>query len=103
MAQPRFQDANLQHNLQLVDAVKGVADRHGCTPGQVALAWVLGQGDDVVPIPGTRRRRYLEENVAATTITLDYPDRRELDALQPAGSRYSDMALVATETKERTA
>jgi aryl-alcohol dehydrogenase-like predicted oxidoreductase len=103
MAQPRFQDANLQHNLQLVDAVKGVADRHGCTPGQVALAWVLGQGDDVVPIPGTRRRRYLEENVGASTITLDAKDRSELDSLQPAGSRYSDMAVVATETKQRTA
>ena len=79
----------------LVDVVRGVADRHGCTPGQVALAWVLARGDDVVPIPGTRRRRYLEENVASTSVTLDAADIARLDAFEPAGDRYVDLAAVA--------
>ena len=72
--QPRFQGDNLDRNLALVEVVKEVAVRHGCTAGQVALAWVLGQGADVVPIPGTRRRHYLEENVAASSIQLDADD-----------------------------
>jgi aryl-alcohol dehydrogenase-like predicted oxidoreductase len=102
-AQPRFQGDNFEHNLRLVDVVKSVASRHGCTPGQVALAWVLAQGDDVVPIPGTRRRRYLEENVAATSVTLDAEDFDLLDTLQAAGNRYVDLAAVAGDTPERVA
>jgi aryl-alcohol dehydrogenase-like predicted oxidoreductase len=97
-AQPRFQGDNLEHNLQLVAVVKEVADRYGCTPGQVALAWVLAQGEDVVPIPGTRRRRYLEENIAATDVTLDADDLARLGALEAAGDRYPDMAAVRGET-----
>jgi aryl-alcohol dehydrogenase-like predicted oxidoreductase len=101
--QPRFQGDNLEHNLALVEIVKQVAGRHGCTPGQVALAWVLAQGDDVVPIPGTRRRRYLEENVSATQVTLDAEDLGRLSELKPAGERYADMAAVRGDSKERSA
>jgi aryl-alcohol dehydrogenase-like predicted oxidoreductase len=98
VGQPRFQDGNLEHNLGLVEIVKEVAARHGCTAGQVALAWVLAQGDDVVPIPGTRRRRYLEENVAAADLTLDDVDLARLDSLEPAGDRYADMRTVRGDT-----
>jgi aryl-alcohol dehydrogenase-like predicted oxidoreductase len=99
--QPRFQGDNLHHNLALVEVVKEVAARHGCTPGQVALAWVLARGADVVPIPGTRRRRYLEENVAAVGITLDPADLDRLDSLTPAGERYADMTAVRGDSPER--
>jgi aryl-alcohol dehydrogenase-like predicted oxidoreductase len=102
-AQPRFQGSNLEHNLGLVEKVKTVAARHECTPGQVALAWILARGDDVVPIPGTRRRRYLEENVAAISVALDADDRALLDSLEPAGERYVDMAAVQGDTPERMA
>jgi aryl-alcohol dehydrogenase-like predicted oxidoreductase len=102
-AQPRFQGDNFEHNLRLVDVVKSVASRHGCTPGQVALAWVLARGDDVVPIPGTRRRHYLEENVAATSVSLDAGDFDLLDTLEAAGNRYVDLAAVAGDTPERVA
>ncbi len=98
--QPRFQADNLEHNLTLVDVVREVAARHGCSAGQVALAWVLDRGDDVVPIPGTRRRRFLEENVAAGDVTLDTNDLEALDSLRPAGDRYLDMAMVRGDTKE---
>jgi aryl-alcohol dehydrogenase-like predicted oxidoreductase len=102
-AQPRFQGDNFEHNLRLVDVVKSVASRHDCTPGQVALAWVLAQGDDVVPIPGTRRRRYLEQNVAGTSVSLDGEDIELLDTLQAAGNRYVDLAAVQGDTPERVA
>jgi aryl-alcohol dehydrogenase-like predicted oxidoreductase len=102
-AQPRFQGANLEHNLRLVEVVKTVASRHECTPGQVALAWVLARGDDVVPIPGTRRRRYLEENMVALSVALDPEDFARLDSLEPAGERYADMAAVRGDTPERIA
>ena len=89
---PRFQGENFTHNLELVDAVRGAARQRGCTPGQLALAWVLAQGDDVVPIPGTKRRPYLEENVGALSVTLTAEDIAQLDAIVPkdavAGSRY---------------
>jgi aryl-alcohol dehydrogenase-like predicted oxidoreductase len=97
--QPRFQGDNLEHNLQLVEVVKEVAVGHGATPGQVALAWVLAQGEDVVPIPGTRRRPYLEENVAASNVILDAGDLARLGALEAAGDRYPDMASVRGDTK----
>jgi aryl-alcohol dehydrogenase-like predicted oxidoreductase len=64
------------------------------------LAWVLAQGEDVVPIPGTRRRRYLEENVAGIDVTLDAEDLDRLGSLEPAGNRYADMAMVEGDTKE---
>jgi aryl-alcohol dehydrogenase-like predicted oxidoreductase len=98
---PRFQGEALEANLALVDVVRGVAEAHGVTPGQVALAWVLAQGDDVVPIPGTKRRRYLEENVAAVDLTLTDDDLAALDPLVATGTRYPDMSFVALDTKER--
>ncbi len=98
--QPRFQTDNLEHNLRLVDVIREVAARHGCTAGQVALAWALDRGDDVVPIPGTRRRHFLEENVAAGDVSLDTKDLEALDSLRPAGDRYLDMAAVRGDTKE---
>ncbi len=95
---PRFQGENFTRNLSLVDRVRELAGEHGCTPGQLALAWVLARGDDVVPIPGTKRRAYVEENVAATEISLSAEDLRRIDELAPvgvaAGERYPDMSFV---------
>ena len=95
---PRFQGENLEQNLRLVDQVKQIAEEKGVNPGQLALAWVLAQGDDVVPIPGTKRRTYLEENVAASEVELTAEDRRRLEEAMPvgaaAGDRYSDMSSV---------
>jgi aryl-alcohol dehydrogenase-like predicted oxidoreductase len=90
---PRFQGENFAKNLELVDAVKALATEKGCTPGQLALAWVTAQGDDVVSIPGTKRVKYLEENVEATEIELTDDDLKRLDELAPvgvaAGARYA--------------
>jgi aryl-alcohol dehydrogenase-like predicted oxidoreductase len=95
---PRFQGENFYANLRLVERVKELAREHDCTPGQLALAWVLHQGEDVVPIPGTKRRRYLEENVDAAEIDLSEEDLRRLDEAAPvgatAGDRYPDMSGV---------
>ena len=95
---PRFQGENFQKNLELVNRVRELAADRTVTPSQLALAWVLAQGDDVVPIPGTKRRRYLEENVAAAGIHLSGDDMRALDEAAPAGSaagdRYADMSTV---------
>jgi aryl-alcohol dehydrogenase-like predicted oxidoreductase len=95
---PRFEGDNLTRNLSLVEAVKEIAAARDCTPGQLALAWVLAQGEDVVPIPGTKRVRYLEENVAATGITLDAADLAALEAAVPrdavAGDRYGDLSSI---------
>jgi aryl-alcohol dehydrogenase-like predicted oxidoreductase len=86
---PRFQPSAMDANRALVERVGAVAQRHGATPAQVALAWVLAQGDHVVPIPGTKRIERLEENVAAAELTLSPEDLAELDALPaPVGSRY---------------
>jgi aryl-alcohol dehydrogenase-like predicted oxidoreductase len=89
---PRFQGENFAKNLELVEAVGAMAGEKGCTPSQLALAWVLAQGDDVVPIPGTKRRRYLEENAAACDVALTAGDLARLDAIAPpgaaAGTRY---------------
>ncbi len=95
---PRFQEGNLERNLEAVAVVEGVARRRDCTPGQVALAWLARQGDDVVAIPGTKHVRYLEENVAALDVTLDDDDLRELDAIRPAGDRHADMGFVERDT-----
>jgi len=93
---PRFGHDNFDGNLALVDRVGELADRKGCAPGQVALAWVLAQGPDIVPIPGTKRRHYLEENVAAADVTLDADDLAWVDANigEPTGDRYADMGTV---------
>jgi aryl-alcohol dehydrogenase-like predicted oxidoreductase len=95
---PRFQDENLQRNLELVERVKEIAAEKGVTPGQLALAWLLHQGDDIVPIPGTKRVKYLEENVAAADIELSEEDLARIDEAAPAGAaagdRYPDMSPV---------
>jgi aryl-alcohol dehydrogenase-like predicted oxidoreductase len=95
---PRFADESFDHNLALVEEVKAVAAKHGCSPGQVALAWLTAQGDDVVPIPGTKRRTYLEDNVGALDVRLDGDDLARLDALRPAGDRSDDMEWVERST-----
>jgi aryl-alcohol dehydrogenase-like predicted oxidoreductase len=92
---PRFQGENLQRNLALVKRVKRIATELDCAPGQVALAWVLQRGHDVVPIPGTKRRSYLEQNVEACELTLSGEDLRILEDLgDVAGDRYPDMSFV---------
>jgi aryl-alcohol dehydrogenase-like predicted oxidoreductase len=86
---PRFTESAFATNARIVDAVRTVAARKGCTPGQVALAWVLATDPHVIPIPGTRKRTHLAENVGAVDITLDADDLSELNALPPAvGDRY---------------
>ncbi len=96
---PRFQGENFQRNLDLVREIEAIAMEKRCTPAQLALAWVLAQGKDVVPIPGTKRRRYLEENLAAQAVTLSEDDLRRIDAVAPkdvaAGARYPEMAMRA--------
>jgi aryl-alcohol dehydrogenase-like predicted oxidoreductase len=96
---PRFQGDNFAKNLALVEAVKQIAQARGCTPSQLALAWVLAQGEDIVPIPGTKRRRYLEENLAALTITLSTEELAGLDRAFPldaaAGTRYVESMMAA--------
>jgi aryl-alcohol dehydrogenase-like predicted oxidoreductase len=93
--QPRFQGENLEANVAIVDALEEIAVGHDATPAQIALAWVHAQGEDVVPIPGTKRRHYLEQNVAALEIGLGDDDLRRLDAVGAArGDRYSDMSSV---------
>jgi aryl-alcohol dehydrogenase-like predicted oxidoreductase len=93
---PRFGEEHFDRNLALVGSVTELAGRKGCTPGQVAIAWLLAQGPDIVPIPGTKRLRYLEENVAAAQVTLDADDLAWLEAnVGPAsGDRYADMGTV---------
>jgi aryl-alcohol dehydrogenase-like predicted oxidoreductase len=90
---PRFQGDNFARNLAVVDKVAEIAARTGATSSQLALAWVLAQGDDVVPIPGTKRRTYLEENVAALDIELSAADLAAIDEVAPkgvaAGERYA--------------
>ncbi|MBF0723532.1 aldo/keto reductase [Sanguibacter inulinus] len=95
---PRFQGEALERNLALVDAVRRLAEAKGITSGQLALAWVLAQGEDVVPIPGTRRIPYLEENVGAAAVRLDADDLAALDRAVPrdavAGARYGDLSSI---------
>ncbi|WP_111430053.1 aldo/keto reductase [Rhodobacteraceae bacterium DSL-40] len=96
-ALPRFQEDNLAANLAIVEAVKAMAEEKGCTPAQLALAWLLAQGKDIVPIPGTRRVRYLEENVAASSVRLSEADvaglARTLEALPVSGGRYTEEGM----------
>jgi aryl-alcohol dehydrogenase-like predicted oxidoreductase len=98
---PRFQEENRQHNLALVERVREVADEIGCTTAQLALAWLLHQGEDVVPIPGTRRVRYLEENAAAADIRLSDEQLALIESTVPAGAvagdRYPPAGMAAVE------
>jgi aryl-alcohol dehydrogenase-like predicted oxidoreductase len=100
--QPRLQGENFERNRALVAHVEAVAADKGCTPGQLALAWLAAQGDDVVSIPGTKRRRYLEENVAALEVQLTPEDLARLDELLPVGAatgdRYQDMSHLDRST-----
>jgi aryl-alcohol dehydrogenase-like predicted oxidoreductase len=95
---PRFQGENFARNLELVEHVRELARERAVEPGQLALAWVLHQGDDVVPIPGTARREHLEQNLAAAEIELSDSDLERLDEAMPsgvtAGDRYGDMSVV---------
>jgi aryl-alcohol dehydrogenase-like predicted oxidoreductase len=91
---PRFQGENFQKNLDLVKKVEEIARKKNCTPSQLALAWVLAQGEDIVPIPGTKRVKYLEENVGALDVQLTPQDLAEIEKILPkgavAGERYSE-------------
>ena len=95
---PRFQGEALDANLVLVDRITAIADEKGCTPGQLALAWVLAQGDDVAPIPGTKRVTYLEENVGAASVSLSDDDLKRLVDAVPrdavVGDRYGDLSHI---------
>ena len=92
---PRMGEENLERNLAIVEAVERIAASKEATPAQIALAWVLSRGDDVVPIPGTRKRQRIEENAAAAEIELDEAEFRELDSVETAaGDRYADMSSV---------
>ncbi|HEV2783115.1 MAG TPA: aldo/keto reductase [Actinophytocola sp.] len=97
--QPRFAAGNLERNLAIVDALRDVASRRGVTAGQLALAWVQARGDDVVPIPGTKRIRYLEENVAAVGLALSDDDLAAIEKAAPAdavhGTRYAESSMRA--------
>jgi aryl-alcohol dehydrogenase-like predicted oxidoreductase len=96
---PRFQGENFTQNIALVDKVRELAREAGCTPGQLALAWVLAQGPDIVPIPGTKRRKYLEENVEAVDLDIGPSQLTELEAIFPrgaaAGTRYPEAQMGA--------
>jgi aryl-alcohol dehydrogenase-like predicted oxidoreductase len=96
---PRFQGENFRKNLELVKKIEELAAAKGCTPSQLALAWVLAQGEDIVPIPGTKRAKYLDDNLAAVNVRLTPDDLAQIDAILPAGiaagSRYSNRAMQA--------
>jgi len=100
LTNPRFAEAALQSNLKVVEAVKDLAAREGCSPAQFALAWVLAQGNDMIPIPGTKRVRYLEDNMGALAVNLTPDDLKETDerirGVSVAGDRYTPemMAIV---------
>jgi aryl-alcohol dehydrogenase-like predicted oxidoreductase len=94
---PRFQGENFDKNLQLVKKIEALAKAKGCTTAQLALAWVLAQGDDIFPIPGTKHKKYLEENVGAVSVTLTPQELQEIDAIAPkgaaAGPRYPEAMM----------
>lgn len=94
---PRFQGENFQKNLELVQRIEEIADNKGCKPSQLALAWVLAQGEDIVPIPGTKRRQYLQENAAAADIVLTPEDLQQINEILPhgaaAGTRYPEAMM----------
>ena len=94
---PRFEGDNFSRNVELAKRISALSANKGCTPAQLALAWLLAQGKDIVPIPGTKRRRYLEENVGALDVRLTLEELTEIDTLLPpgaaAGSRYSEPSM----------
>ena len=94
---PRFEQENFRRNIELVEKIRAFSANKGCTPAQLALAWVLAQGDDIVPIPGTKRRRYLQENVGALDVRLTPEELMEIDSLLPpgaaAGPRYTEQGM----------
>jgi aryl-alcohol dehydrogenase-like predicted oxidoreductase len=92
---PRFQGDNLAANVRLADAVKALAQRKGCTPAQLALAWLLSRGEDIIPIPGTKRVRYLEDNAGAVNVQLGDDDLRAIDAMLPPGVTSGDRYAAA--------
>lgn len=95
---PRFQGEAFQRNLDLVRAIEEMAQGKGCTPAQLALAWVLAQGDDIVPIPGTKRRTYLDDNLGALDVTLSEAELQRIDEVLPpgaaSGERYPSMVTI---------
>ncbi len=92
---PRFEDEALAANLRIVDVIEGVAGEVDATPAQVALAWLLAQGEDIVPIPGTRKLERVDENIGATELALSDDQLRRLSEVAPAaGDRYADMSSV---------
>ncbi|MEV6674543.1 aldo/keto reductase [Streptomyces sp. NPDC051162] len=95
---PRLQGENYDHNMAIAAKIRDLAARHGLTPAQLAIAWVLHQGDDIVPIPGTKRRTYLEENLSAAEVRLDAELLREIadavDSAQVAGPRYNERMMA---------
>jgi aryl-alcohol dehydrogenase-like predicted oxidoreductase len=94
---PRFEDQNLQHNLELAKRVESLAAEKKCTPAQLALAWLLAQGEDIVPIPGTKRQKYLEEDIAAVNVRLSAEELTRIEKAAPkgvaAGQRYPDEGM----------
>jgi aryl-alcohol dehydrogenase-like predicted oxidoreductase len=94
---PRFQGDNWEHNWRLVKGIQEIAAEKGCTPSQLALAWVLAQGEDIVPIPGTKRRSFLEENMSALDLRLTQEDLLRIEKIAPpdvaAGSRYPEAGM----------
>jgi len=96
---PRFQGENFYKNLELVEKIKTLADQKGCTPSQLAIAWVLAQGNDIITIPGTKRIKYLEENIASENVQLTKEDLQSIEAVMPAGivsgTRYPEMFMKA--------
>jgi aryl-alcohol dehydrogenase-like predicted oxidoreductase len=96
---PRFQGENFAKNMRLVDEVRAIATERGCSASQLALAWVLAQGEDIVPIPGTKRRKYLEENAAAIEVSLTHEDLARIERAFPrgaaSGTRYAAQAMQA--------
>jgi aryl-alcohol dehydrogenase-like predicted oxidoreductase len=96
---PRFQGDNFYKNLELVEKIKTLADQKACTPSQLAIAWVLAQGDDIITIPGTKHIKYLEENMASEKVQLTKEDLQSIEAIMPAGivsgARYPEMFMSA--------
>ncbi len=96
---PRFQDENMQKNMRIVEGIRQIAAQKNCTPAQLALAWVLAKGEDLVPIPGTKRRKYLDENIRALDVALSSADLQRLEEIAPlgiaAGTRYPEQHMRA--------
>lgn len=94
---PRFSEENFPKNLKLVDEIKGIAQKKGCTPGQLTLAWLLAQGEDVIPIPGTKKIKYLEENMAALDVKLTSSEnaeiRKAVENAEVHGQRYPEQMM----------